>query len=85
VIVCGWCHGETTPDRCSLCGRDPALPWVQRGQEPPAVNPAERNRVRMVRASTDLLAEGYEPTIERLADRLGVDPRTVRRWRAVSS
>lgn len=84
MIVCGWCHAETQPARCSLCGRDPALPWVQRGQEPPTVTAADRNRIRMVRTSADLVAEGLEPTIERLADRLGVDPRTVRRWRGVS-
>jgi hypothetical protein len=82
VIVCGWCSADTVPDRCSVCGRDPALPWVQRGQEAPTVDVAER-RFRAVRQVEQALRlEGQAPTIERLAERMGVSPRTVRRWQA---
>ena len=84
MIVCGWCHADTDPVRCSACGRDPAVPWVQRALEPPTVSLAERRRRQLTAATAALRAEGVEPTIDRLAERLDIDPRTVRRWRAVS-
>jgi hypothetical protein len=85
MIVCGWCHGDTEPGHCSSCGRDPALPWLQRATEPPVVTPADRYARFLAVAETQIRLEGHEPTIERLAERLDVDPRTVRRWRAMSA
>ena len=84
MIVCGWCNAETDLGRCTACGRDPALPWAQRALEPPVVTVAARHRRLLAEATVAIRAEGSEPTIDRLAERLEVDPRTVRRWRALS-
>lgn len=89
-IACGWCGHPTTPAACLYCGRDPSLPWVQRGQAPPVVpehaegRPAldERDvRRRYEEARDALVAEGREPTVEAIAERLDRSPRTVREWR----
>jgi hypothetical protein len=85
MIVCGWCNADTAPGRCSMCGRDPALPWVQRGSNPPVVTPADRYARFLAVATAAIQSDGLEPTIERLAARLDVDPRTVRRWRQMSA
>lgn len=85
MIRCGWCNAETNPDRCGTCGRDPALPWLQRGAMPPEVSEADRFRAVLSGAEEAIRADGLEPTIDRLADKLDVSPRTVRRWRAVAS
>jgi methylphosphotriester-DNA--protein-cysteine methyltransferase len=85
MIVCGWCHSDTAPGRCSPSGREPALPWLQRATEPPVVTEAERHRRLLTDATAALRAEGADPTTERLAEHLGIDPRTIRRWRAVSA
>lgn len=82
MIVCGWCHKETEPGLCAVCGRDAALPWVQRGMEPPSVIPGARNRKRLDDAAAELRADGFQATAERLADRLDVSVRTVRRWQS---
>lgn len=90
-IVCGWC-GHPTPDpRCAYCGRDPRLPWRQRGAEPPSEAEHEPGRPtldeadirrRYDEARKALIAEGREPTVEAIAERLDRSPRTVREWRA---
>lgn len=85
MIECGWCGGETKPGRCSACGREPIVPWTQRGLMPPAVTSSSRNRRLLAEAEKALREEGREPTVDRVAEHLGIDPRTVRRWRAVSS
>jgi len=64
------------------CGREAALPWIQRNEEPPAVTSFARNRRLLAQAERSIRADGLEPTIDRLAERLGRDARTVRRWRA---
>lgn len=89
MIVCGWCHSTTEPDRCSHCGRDPALPWTQRDELPPVVltrvgRPAldaQAIRVRLEQARDSL---GADATDAELAEWLAVDERTVQRWRAVA-
>jgi hypothetical protein len=82
MIVCGWCHADTAPERCSNCGHDPVLPWFQRAEEPPVVNEAERRFQAVREAEKGLRLAGLEPTVERIAERLDVSPRTVQRWRA---
>ncbi len=83
MIACGWCGQSTTPGpRCAQCGRDPALPWLQRGQEPPIADLYARERRLLVEAERDLRQQGLEPTAELLAERIGRDVRTVRRWQA---
>ena len=80
MIACGWCGQSTTPGpRCAQCGRDPALPYVQRGLEPTPADKYARERRLLAEAERDL---GHDATAERLAERLGVDARTVRRWQA---
>lgn len=82
MIRCGWCGGDTAPDRCSLCGRDPALPYVQRGQEPPVVDAAELARRKLDEAAKAIEASGRKVTAAAVAEHHDVDERTVRRWRA---
>jgi hypothetical protein len=82
VIECGWCGQPTKPGRCGNCQRDPALPWLQRGTEPPAFGATEVHRRRLAQAYREL---GRDASVERLAEFLDVDARTVRRWRAMSA
>ncbi len=94
TITCGWCGhptatAETRADhpanlpRCSACGHeDPARPWTQRGQEPPTVNAADKHRKALHEAEAAIRAEGLTPTVDRIAERLDITPRNVRRWRA---
>ncbi len=92
MILCGWCGRATRPDQCVLCGRDPAVPYRQRGTEPPVVDaqdgrpplrPAEVSR-RLAAARQALAAAGRPITVEALAEQLDVSPRTVRRWREMA-
>lgn len=88
MIECGWCGQPSAPDRCGHCHRDPAVPWRQRGLEPvplrtdavgrPALDPDEL-RHRFAVARKDL---GEHATVDALAERLDVSPKTVRRWLA---
>lgn len=90
-IVCGWCAHATPAGCCDYCGRDPALPWRQRGTVPPAADhdpehgrpPLEPREIRRRydEARAALVAAGHEPTVERLAEALDRSPRTVREWR----
>ena len=88
MIVCGWCAAATEPGRCAHCGRDPALPWIQRAQEPPAARADQetggrptldasqiRQRLRIARKEL-----GPDVTNAALADHLGIHPRTLGRW-----
>lgn len=84
MIECGWCGQPAGPGRCGNCHRDPAIPWVQRGQEPQAIDPRERERRLVAEASAALRSEGVRVTAEALADRLDVSERTVRRWQQAS-
>lgn len=79
MIVCGWCHADTPEFRCVACGRDPAIPWIQRAETPPQVAEAKRadNYRRLVQARRDL---GPDATNERIAELLGVSEKTIRRW-----
>jgi len=85
MIECGWCGQPARPDRCGNCHRDPALPWVQRGQEPPAPDTADAVRRRLAAAGSDIEAQGNRVTAERLAEQLDVSPRTVRRWQQMAA
>lgn len=85
MILCGWC-GHSTPnvDRCSHCGHeDPTRPYVQRGSRIPGAEAAKHKRLADAEAA--IRAAGEEPTVERIAERLDVSPRTVRRWREMSA
>lgn len=91
-IACGWC-GEPTPDagRCTGCGRDPRLPYLQRVVEPPVRGhdedggrptldpPVVRERYREAKAAIE--ARGQTATVEAIAEQLDRSPRTVRDWR----
>jgi hypothetical protein len=92
MIPCGWCGRATPPEHCASCGRDPAVPYVQRGTEPPViathevrpgVTPAEAAR-RLAGARETLQHAGRPVTVEALAEALDVSPRTVRRWREMA-
>lgn len=89
-VVCGWCMHPTDPAICGYCGRDPALPWSQRGRRVPTIAHAEPGRPpldeneirrRYEEARHRLLDTGREVTIEALAELLDRSPRTVREWR----
>jgi len=84
VIVCGWCAHLTNPEACGSCGRDPSLPWSQRGLPPPGESDARRDdaRRRLAEARRSL---GPDATAERIAELVGVSPRTVRRWQEMSA
>ncbi len=92
MILCGWCGRATPPECCSSCGRDPAVPHVQRGLVPPLADahegrpslaPAEASR-RLAAARDALINAGRAVTVETLAEQLDVSPRTVRRWREMA-
>lgn len=91
MIRCGWC-GMPTGDGsiCGLCGRDPGLPWRQRGKPVPVIGhhdagrpPLDAHTIRSQygAARLVLLAAGRTPTVEAIAEELGRTPRTVREWR----
>lgn len=84
MIRCGWCGKPTANrDRCTSCGHiDPERPFIQRGDPVPTYNASDVNRKRLADAQAEL---GPDATIERLAEHLDVSPRTVRRWREMSS
>lgn len=84
-LICGWCgNGTRSATRCDRCGHaDPARPFVQRGEEQPDESALRRRRLRLAEAA--IRAEGVEPTAERIAERLDLSPRTVRRWREMSA
>jgi hypothetical protein len=90
-IACGWCGHPTPAGRCLYCGRDPVLPWFQRGREAPVLPEHESGRPtlderdirrRYQEACDALVAAGREPTVEAIAERLDRSPRTIREWRA---
>jgi len=90
MIRCGWCGLATAEGTCSSCGRDPSLPWRQRGKPVPSIGhhdpgrpPLDAHTIRSQygAARQALLAAGRTPTIEALAEELGRTPRTVRDWR----
>lgn len=90
MIRCGWCGQATNPGRCGACGRDPEVPWFQRGMGAPAVSVEAPGRPaldvadvrhRLAEAKAEIAAAGRRVTVEALADVLDVSPRTVRRWR----
>lgn len=87
MIRCGWCGKDTANrDRCTSCGHaDPERPWVQRREPVPEVSHAPgRPSVEPDEAARRLAAARREigpgATVEAMAEHLGVDPRTVRRW-----
>lgn len=89
-IACGWCGHPTCRERCLYCGRDPVLPWTQRGLVPPEVTEHEPGRPslderdirrRYQEAHDALVAAGRKPTVEAIAEQLDRSPRTVRDWR----
>jgi hypothetical protein len=80
VIFCGFCGQPTEPELCANCRHDPVLPYLQRGQEPDPVERGPEIRRRLAQAARDL----DNPTAERLAERLGVSARTVRRWQQMT-
>jgi hypothetical protein len=91
VIVCGWCDNSTEPGRCSYCGRDPALPWLQRGLEVPGGTEGReagrpridagrvRHRLRLARKEL-----GEHATNAQLAEHLQISERTLHRWQNLS-
>lgn len=86
-ITCGWCGRAAEPSRCGYCGRDPGLPYVQRGVAPPAVvskdvgRPA-LNEHRIAQKLAVAVEEiGPDATVEQIAELIGVSPRTIRRWK----
>lgn len=95
MIVCGWCGHPTAPDaRCANCRHeDPAKPWLQRGETAPLVEdtagrpPLDRAEIgqRLAVARQSLTDAGRRATVEALAELLDVSPRTVRRWREMST
>ncbi len=88
-IICGWCARTTAAGRCTSCGRDAALPWAQRGVEPPTVSDEAGRptldeatvRAQYAAARDAVINAGHEPTVEAIAERLERSPRTVRDWR----
>lgn len=84
MTECGWCGQPTEPGRCGNCHRDPALPWVQRGVDPPVIDPRDALRKRLHVAVTELEQQGHRATAERIAEHLDVSPRTVRRWQQMA-
>ena len=90
-VICGWCSHATPPERCDYCGRNPVVPWLQRGtsapaadhdpeQGRPALEPREI-RARYDAARAELAASGRVATIDAIAERLDRSPRTVRDWK----
>ena len=80
------------PANCEHCRRDPRRPWEQRAQRPPEVadDRAAGGRPALsagaitrlyADARAAIAAEGREPTVEAIAERLERSPRTVRQWR----
>lgn len=49
------------------------------------VDVAEEHRRRIAAAVRHIREAGQEPTAERIAERLDVSPRTVRRWQQMSA
>jgi len=83
VILCGWCSALTDPFVCGSCGRNPVIPWTQRGQLPPTEYEAKRIDARR-RLSEARRALGPEATLDAIAEHLNVSSRTVRRWHEMS-
>ena len=89
MILCGWCGVATSPDRCASCGRDPEVPYLQRGQPVRIIEPepgrpaldADEVRRKYADARASLVSEGRPATVEAIAERLDRSPRTVREWR----
>lgn len=90
MIACGWCGVPTPEGACASCGRDAALPWTQRGAEPPVIEvdgagrPALDPVVVRRRLAEARIALGDDATVQRIAEFLDVSDRTIRRWQQVS-
>ena len=84
MIRCGWCGKATeATERCAACDHiDPTRPYVQRGEPVPGLDRGDVNRRRLAEAMKTL---GDDATIERIAEHLDVSPRTVRRWREMTT
>lgn len=84
MIRCGWCGAGTAHGHCEACGRDPVIPWEQRGLRPPEFDPeAEKTaeqQALLAGARRALTEAGEKVTNAALAEQLGIDERTVRRW-----
>lgn len=84
MIVCGWCGHPTKPETCETCGRDPVVPWEQRGLAAPKFDPAaeraKEQAARLTAARRALIEAGAKITNAALAEAIGVDEKTVRRW-----
>ena len=50
--------------------------------EPPTVTVAEQSRRRLGKAEGEIRSAGLAPTIDRIAEELGITPRQVRRLKA---
>ena len=81
MIRCGWCRRATSDEAvCGSCGHpSPRQPWEQRGLQPPEI---DEHTERLRDAQAELRRQGRPVTVEALAEHLGVDARTVQRWRA---
>ena len=84
LIVCGWCRRPTRAEaRCGACGhREPRLPWLQRAQEAPEAPEPSAGRPRLTDAEVRRRLASVSGTVEQQAEALGVDARTIRRYRA---
>lgn len=90
TIRCGWCDHATLPGLCSYCGRNPALPWLQRDTVPPevieqgagrpALDVAEIRR-KLAEARADLPDNHTQAS---LAAHLDISERTLSRWQKLS-
>lgn len=88
MIVCGWC-GQPATEACPNCRRDPRVPWVQRGEEPPVIPiyagrptlDAAEIRIRLQQARANL---GPGASAADVAEHLDISVRTLGRWQKVS-
>ena len=88
-VACGWCGHATAPAECGYCGRDPRLPYLQRGIRVPLMESHEGRppldeadvRARYVAAVETIERTGRQATVEAIAEQLDRSPRTIRDWR----
>ena len=82
MIVCGWC-GQPATDTC-VCGRDPRVPWVQRGLTPKVIEAKpgrpeiDANDIHHRLAQARAALPGA--TNAQLAEHLDISIRTLGRW-----
>ncbi len=91
MIVCGWCGNATEPGRCSSCGRNAALPYEQRGQNPPTASQSHaagrpRLDASQIRQTLRIALKelGANATNAQLAEHLDIGDTTLRNWRKVA-